>query len=298
MVTQNWNSALQEVMDFWTQSGFSVPDPQHKTFQSKWETQVFDATRDQLLNKASTKEDEARLRAASVKHAGDWLNVLPSTQLGTHFTDDTFRISMALRLGSDIFYPHRCRCGQEVNSKGLHGLKCKFSAGRLTRHSEANDTIKRALTSAQIPSIREPAGCSRSDGKKPDGLTLIPWKRGTHLVWDYTATDTYAPSYLNATSMNPGAAAVAAEERKRKKYEFLQGRFIFVAVAQETSGIWGPEATTFLKSIGQRISEVTNEKRATSYLLQRLSVVLQRGNAASILGSLPPGKDLHELFLL
>jgi len=42
---------------------------------------------------------------------------------------------------------------------------------------------------------------------------------------------------------------------------------------------------TLLFAINRRITESTGELRATEYLLQRLSVAIQRGNAASVLGS-------------
>ena len=32
--------------------------------------------------------------------------------------------------------------------------------------------------------VKEPCGLDRQDGKRPDGLTLIPWHGGRSLVWD------------------------------------------------------------------------------------------------------------------
>ena len=60
-------------------------------------------------------------------------------------------------------------------------------------------------------SVKEPLGLIRTDGKHPDGLTLIPWKGGKSLTWDATVTDTVAESYLANTSIEAGAAAEAAE---------------------------------------------------------------------------------------
>ena len=40
------------------------------------------------------------------------------------------------------------------------------------------DNAIRALIRAEIPSVREPSGLSRDDGKSPDGLTLVPWQSG------------------------------------------------------------------------------------------------------------------------
>ena len=41
-----------------------------------------------------------------------------------------------------------------------------------------------------------PTGLSRSNGKCPDGVMLLPWRSGRLLVWDATCPDTFAPSHL------------------------------------------------------------------------------------------------------
>jgi hypothetical protein len=227
-----------------------------------------------------------------------WLNALPSPQLGTLMTNETFRVACALRLGCDVCVPHKCPCGVEVCGRGYHGLSCKRSAGRHSRHEAANDVIARALRSAEVPNIREPAGCSRQDGKRPDGMTLVPWSRGRSLVWDFTCWDTFAPSHLADTIRRAGAAATKAELAKNRKNEFLLGRFHFVPVVIETSGVWGKEALAFVREIGSRIQRATGESRATAFLMERLSIAVQRGNVASILGTLPAGRELDEIFYL
>ena len=67
-----------------------------------------------------------------------------------------------------------------------HALSCKKNAGRVQRHAWLNDLIHCALTRAEIPSVREPAGLSRDGGKRPDGLTLVPWQSGRSATWDVT----------------------------------------------------------------------------------------------------------------
>lgn len=49
-------------------------------------------------------------------------------------------------------------------------------------------------TVAQISSILEPASLSRSDGKRFDGITIVPWRSGRSLVWDGTCPDTISTS--------------------------------------------------------------------------------------------------------
>ena len=68
-----------------------------------------------------------------------------------------------------------------MDSLGLHGLSCKLSAGRHPRHSALNDVVKRYLRSAGVPSVLEPVGVDRGDGKRPDGITVAPFSRGKSL---------------------------------------------------------------------------------------------------------------------
>jgi len=68
----------------------------------------------------------------------------------------------------------------------------KRNPGRSQRHHFINDLAWRALSKAGFPSIKEPHGLLRSDNKRPDGLTLIPWRDGRCATWDVTVwpTDT------------------------------------------------------------------------------------------------------------
>ena len=43
--------------------------------------------------------------------------------------------------------------------------------------------------------------------KRPDGASLIPWKRGWSLAWDVTVSNTFARSYISATVDLAGSAA-------------------------------------------------------------------------------------------
>lgn len=86
-------------------------------------------------------------------------------------------------------------------------------------------------------------GCCRSGGKRPDGLSLVPWSKS--ILWDYTCADTYAESYFHKTTYNPGYAAKQAEERKYRHYNDLMDQFMFVPVASKTTGIIGTVGLKF-----------------------------------------------------
>ncbi|CAH2229314.1 jg17063 [Pararge aegeria aegeria] len=55
----------------------------------------------------------------------------------------------------------------------------------------------------------------------------------------------------------------------------------------ETLGPWGPEARALFKELSKWVIESTGDPRAGSYLGQRISLAIQRGNAASILVTVP-----------
>jgi hypothetical protein len=116
--------------------------------------------------------------------------------LGLRLSNEQLRVAVSLRLGSPVCLPHRCQCGAEADSHGLHALSCRRSRGRHARHSLLNDVISRACQSALIPVIKEPTGLSSTDGKRPDGMSLIHWGHGKSLVWDFAFVDTLAPSHL------------------------------------------------------------------------------------------------------
>ena len=56
----------------------------------------------------------------------------------------------------------------------------------------------------------------------------------------------------------------------------------------ETTGVCGPRSMSFLTDLGRRIVNSTGDKSSLAYLLQKFSVAIQRGNAATYLETLPP----------
>ena len=64
----------------------------------------------------------------------------------------------------------------------------------------------------------EPIGLYRTDGKRPDGVSMIPCEMGKQLAWAVTVVDALAPSRLNQGSLcNPGTTATEAEAQKEEK---------------------------------------------------------------------------------
>ena len=103
-------------------------------------------------------------------------------------------------------------------------------------------------------------------------------------MWNATCPDTFAPSYSSHATLAAGEVAALSEEIKVAKYNGLPVTHYFTPMAIETLGAIGPKSLVFLKELGWRARWQSGDERAASFLLQRLSVAVQRGNAVSIWG--------------
>ena len=161
--------------------------------------------------------------------------------------NETTQVAIHLRLGAPSCKPHQCcHCGSAVDALATHGLSCRWSEGHRPCHAAINDFIHRSIASAKVPSRLEPNGLFRSDGKHPDGLSVVPWKERKPLIWDATCPDTFAVSHVGSASKTSGIVAEQAKESKCLKYSSLRSSYHFVPVGIDTSEVFGPQAAAFL----------------------------------------------------
>ena len=139
-----------------------------------WDRPVLSNQLAKISSQLCSEVYKARILSASSPHTSDWLMAPPITSIGLRLRYKMIRIAVGLRLGLRTCEPHTCPCEKEVNARGLHGLLCRRSSARQQHHAELNDIIWRSIKRAQIPVFKEAAGLSRTDGKRPDGATLIP----------------------------------------------------------------------------------------------------------------------------
>jgi hypothetical protein len=125
----------------------------------------------------------------------------------------------------------------------------------------------------------------RTDGKRPDGVTLLPWQSGKCLTWNVTVVNSVASSYISLSQRQPAGAAEAAAARKTSKYSVLEHSYIFQPVAFETLGPLNACAIDFINSVGRRLRDISNDSREPSFLFQRLSVYVQRLNSVLLQNS-------------
>jgi len=100
--------------------------------------------------------------------------------------NSTVRIAVGLRLDAPIVSSHVCVRGKTVTVDGHHGLSRRFGSGRHSRHNQVNDLLCRAFINTDTLATRGPHSLCTRDNKRPDGVTLVQWKRGRCLAWDAT----------------------------------------------------------------------------------------------------------------
>ena len=272
---------IQTAIESWSDDcDHPSPSPPASHQQKAWHTPRVEATYRSLLDLATDGQTRACLLAVKCRETGAWLNGLPVASLVLRLDDEAVRIAVGLRPGLPVCRSHHCvHCGFIVVELGAQGLSCQFSKGWDPRHTGVNNVIKRSLDATQISSNLEPSDLYRSDEKRPDGASIVPWKEGRVLVWDATCPDTLAHSYQQIAVREAGSVAAEAERSKRFKYANLNFSYFFVPVAVETLRVIGPESHAFLWDLAGRVRRATREPLARQYILQHLSVTVQRGNA-------------------
>lgn len=97
-----------------------------------------------------------------------------------------------------------------------------MGVGRGASHKELNNRTGTALAETRCVSVRKPAGFTRTDGKQPDGVTVLLLKRGMPITWDMTVIHTCAQSDLSVSVNADGAVAAAAESKTKLEVRSYQ----------------------------------------------------------------------------
>ena len=106
-------------------------------------------------------------------------------------------------------------------------MRCPARNSQAECHSWLSDLIYRALIRANTPAVKEPQGLCRNNGKRPDGLRLVPWQSERSATWDVTVPHTLATSYVSQNALQTGSAAAAMSARKTTKYSTLSATHMF-----------------------------------------------------------------------
>jgi hypothetical protein len=82
-------------------------------------------------------------------------------------------------------------------------------------------------------------------------LSMVPWKNGKCLAWDFTCPDRLALSHLNSAVTGAGVVVTEAEAKKREKYASISSTYHFVPVDRcGNTRLLGEDAVDFNHDLG------------------------------------------------
>ena len=130
---------LENLMTQWiAATNAEPPELPHSAKQRIWDRPLLERVMDEMADTLPSASDQARWRAVTAPHAGDWLLAMPIASCGLKLDDEAVKVAVGLRLGTNLCEPHTCVCGQRVTAQGHHGLSCIRSFGRQARHGVIN----------------------------------------------------------------------------------------------------------------------------------------------------------------
>ena len=93
-------------------------------------------------------------------------------------------------------------------------------------------------------------------------MTLVPWRNGKALLWDFTCPNMLAPFYFTMSAADTGTVADDAEKKIWMKYANLVTSYLFTPIAIETLEAFGTEAKRFFKDVGCCLIVYTQDPQA------------------------------------
>ena len=255
---------------------------------------IDESSYDTLLNSAPDSRSRALALSCSIPHAGDWLNVIPSSALGLHLLDCEFRPCLQYWLGLPIFAEGvRCPiCLVSADSYGDHHVGCGGNGDRIHRHDSIRDAVFSAAQTAALAPRKEVPSLIPSSQSRPADIFLPNWKRGQPAALDVTVISTLQRLTLQGAATTQGHALVVGEDRKMAAHaESCRAIGVsFVPLVMETLGGLSQQAVDTLSSIGRFVGQRLGipPSESTRHLFQRCSISLWRGNATLWVHRRPP----------
>ena len=247
-----------------------------------------------IINNNNNKNNKNN---ANNNNCNNWLHALPIASCCIRLENEDIRVAVGLRLGDALCQTHLCPYRALVDVNGLRGLSCKLCSDKHSRHASIKDIIYRACCRADIPAVKGPIELTKTDGKRPDGSTLVPRSADKCVLLDVTIADNLLPSYAAISSVSAGSVAEQSSARKLAKYNELAISHIFIPITMESFGPICAEALIFLSELERRMSIDTGDMLETIFFFQSLSIAIQRFNCILFESSFTEGANKLESFL-
>ena len=262
---------------------------------------IDEASFQHLLFSAPSIRSRALALSSSLPHAGNWLNVVPSTSLGLHLQDREFRCCLQYWLGIPLLNnPIPCsECRGTADIFGDHQVGCGGNGDRISRHNAIRDVVFSAAQSAALAPSKETLGLVPSSLSRPADILLPNWSCGRPAALDVHVISPLQQQLLGEASFTPGHALQVGVGRKLATHlsACRSNGTDFIPLVAETLGGLAEDTIRTVRSIGHAIADRSGSldpSTTSRHLYGRLAIALWRGNACLWLHrhpTLPPYVD-------
>ena len=187
-------------------------------------------------------EGLARLRSVTLPHAGDWLNVVPSTALGLHLRPQEFVMVARYRLGLPLYnLDGPCpACHRLSDKQGNHAMCCGSGGERISRHNHLRDHLHDTAVAAGLGPAREVRFLIPGEDSRPADVLLPHWVGGKDAALDVTVVNPLQVATVVGASTEAGHALTHAFNRKmRGSAEACHRQAVaFMPLVVESYGGW------------------------------------------------------------
>ena len=122
-------------------------------------------------------------------------------------------------------------------------------------------------------------------------LFLPIWTEGQDTALDVTVVNPLQISMVHQAAESPGHALNKAYERKMSRHgdQCRQAGVVFTPLPLETLGGWHESTISQVRKIASALSRQTGEEEGITvkHVVQRISILLIKGNAALLLNRVP-----------
>ena len=238
-------------------------------------------------------EEMARLKSLTLPHAGDWLNVVPSTALGLHLRPQEFVMVARYRLGLPLYTKDGpCpACHRLSDRQGNHAMCCGSGGERIARHNHLRDHLHDTAAAAGLGPVREVRFLIPGEDSRPADVLLPHWSAGQDAAMDVTVVNPLQVATVEGAATEAGHALTFAFNRKmRGTSEACQRQGVtFLPLVVESYGGWHETAVREVERVAAALARQSGqeEEEAVRHLWGKLGILLQRGNAAILANRMP-----------
>ena len=159
------------------------------------------------------------------------------------------------------------------------------------RHNILRDALYQTASAAALGPVKEGRFLLPGRDARPADLLIPRWEGGKDAALDVTVVSALQQAMVAGSAVTDGYALTKAFDRKiaRVGEACRQQGLAFIPIAADTLGGWHQMAIKQIKKLGAVLARHRGEDEQVEirHLLQRLSLLLMRGNATLLVNRVP-----------